>query len=191
LVSLDLLPSQLVNNLSCGDIRLKYSAAKNLISLSKNEPAALIPHFDFLIKLLDSSNNILKWTAIDILGFMSCVILNHKAEELFQLLQKLKNGGRLITTNHSLSAMGHIGLNHHQMRAKVISELCNASALAMESPECKQIAVGKAIDILYWFKDDLSENQQVKDLILWAEKSNRNATVKKVHRLKKLLVKKN
>ena len=58
-------------DLSSNDPKIKYGCAKNLLVAAKENPAEIYPHLDFFVKLLDSENRILKWTAIDIIGYLA------------------------------------------------------------------------------------------------------------------------
>jgi hypothetical protein len=56
--------------------KIKYASTKKAIVISKENPGELYPDFDFFIKLLNSENQIIKWTAIQVIGNLSKVIIN-------------------------------------------------------------------------------------------------------------------
>jgi hypothetical protein len=59
-----------LKDLSSRDPKIKYGCAKKLVATAAKTPAKLYPYMDFFVDLLDSENQILKWTAIDIIGYL-------------------------------------------------------------------------------------------------------------------------
>lgn len=51
--------------------KIKYACAKQAIEISKKNPGDLYKDFDFFVELLESENNIFKWTAIQVIGNFS------------------------------------------------------------------------------------------------------------------------
>ena len=49
------------------------AANRKAIAISKEDPSKLYPDFDFFIELLNSENQIIKWTAIQVIGNLSKV----------------------------------------------------------------------------------------------------------------------
>ncbi len=50
---------------------IKYASTKKAIAISKEDPSELYPDFDFFVELLNSENQIIKWTAIQVIGNLS------------------------------------------------------------------------------------------------------------------------
>ena len=48
--------------------KVKYGSVRDLLAAARIRPEAVYPHFDRFVELLKSQNNILKWTAIDVIG---------------------------------------------------------------------------------------------------------------------------
>lgn len=59
--------------LTSSDPKTKYGFAKELLKIGVENPLQLYKHLDILITLLDEKNNILKWTGIDLMGYLSSV----------------------------------------------------------------------------------------------------------------------
>ncbi len=62
-----------LNNFFSKTAMIKYASIKKAIAISKEDPSKLYPDFDFFIELLNSENQIIKWTAIQVIGNLSRV----------------------------------------------------------------------------------------------------------------------
>ncbi len=58
--------------------KIKYGFAKELVKIASEKPGLLYEHFDYWTELMTSDNNILKWSAIDIIGYISAVDKDNK-----------------------------------------------------------------------------------------------------------------
>jgi len=165
--------------------KIKYGFVKELLKTGAEKPGLLYEHFDYLIKLLDDKNNILKWTAIDIIGYLSSVDKENKVEKKIPKLLKLLHGGRLITSAHAIFALGLISQNKEKQKARIIKELISVSYDKFETTECKNIITGKVLDVLKLFPSDIKKNKTAVDFIKKALKNKRNATKKRAEKLLK------
>ena len=48
------------------------------MKIASEKPGLLYEHFDYWTELMTSDNNILKWSAIDIIGYISAVDKDNK-----------------------------------------------------------------------------------------------------------------
>ena len=60
-----------LDKLNSQNSKIKYGFAKELLKIGSEKPEQLYEHFDYWAELMTSDNNILKWTAIDIMGYLS------------------------------------------------------------------------------------------------------------------------
>ena len=100
-----------LDKLNSQNSKIKYGFAKELLKIGSEKPEQLYEHFDYWAELMTSDNNILKWTAIDIMGYLSAVDKDNRIDSLMTDLIKLLHGGVLITCNHSIFALGLIAQN--------------------------------------------------------------------------------
>ena len=96
--------------LSSDDSRVKYGRAKSLVAIARERPGRLYPHLNLFISLLNGENNILRWTAIDIIGHLSRVDKEKQIDQLLGRFYGFLRGGKLITANHAISALAHVAL---------------------------------------------------------------------------------
>src|SRR3990172_2274228 len=90
-------------DLSASDPKVKYGVARNLLALSAANPAAFYPQLETFISLLDNKNNILRWTAIDVIGHLAAADRDNRIDPLVTRLIKMLSAGNLITANHAIS----------------------------------------------------------------------------------------
>jgi len=180
-----------IKDLSSKDPKVKYSCAKSLLDIARDNPIELYPNFDYFAELLDSDNQILKWTAIDIIGHMSKVDGEKKVDKLMGKLFELLNTGKLITAAHAISALTDIAVAKPEYQRKITEELLKVENYIYDTVECRNIALGKVILAISRYSEQL-EDKAVIEFLLRQTKNTRNATKKKAEQfLKKLKSEKN
>lgn len=178
-----------LDKLNSKDPKIKYGFAKELLKIAKENPEQLYEYFDYWVELMRSDNNILKWTAIDLIGHLSAVDKDNRIDSLIPDLLKHLHGGILITCNHSIFALGLIYQNKPNFREKILEELISITKDNFETDECKNIATGKVLEAVKPFVADIKNNKSVMTFIENATKSERNATRKKAEQLMKKIEK--
>ena len=167
------------DQLTSKDPRIKYGFTKELLNIAANNPELLYDHFEHFQKMLRSENNIIKWTAIDIIGYLSAVDVDNKIDNKINDLIRFFHGGKLITCNHAIFALGLIAKSKKKHRRKILRELIEVSNDTFETEECKNIATGKVLDVFKSFPDEVRNNEAAVEFILKATNNLRNSTKKK------------
>jgi len=179
-----------LKDLSSEDPKVKYACSKNLLLTAKDNPNKLYPYIDFFVKLIENENNILKWTAIDIIGFLSKVDKGKKIDKLIDKLFSLLNTGKMITANHAIKALGNIALTKPEYQEIITNELLKVEQYNYDTDECRNIAIGNVIIAIDSYFGQLENKKVKKAIIEFIErqtKNTRNATKKKAEQfLKKL-----
>ncbi len=178
-----------LDKLNSKDPKIKYGFAKELLKIGSEDPEQLYEHLDYWAELMTSDNNILKWTAIDLIGYLSTVDKDNRIDSLIPDLLKHLHGGILITCNHSIFALGLICQNKPNFKEKILEELISISKDNFETDECKNIATGKVLEAIKPFVADIKNNKSVITFIENAAKSERNATKKRAEQLLKKIEK--
>lgn len=171
--------------LTSKDPKIKYGFTKELLQIAASDPAMLSNFHDQWDKMLKSENNIFKWTAIDIIGYLSTVDKTDKTDKKIGDIIKFLHCGNMITANHAIFALGIIAQNKPDFRKKIINELIIISEDRFETDECKNIATGKVIEALNPFLKEIEKNDAVISFLREAEGNSRNATRKKAETLLK------
>lgn len=172
---------------SSTNAKIKYACAKQAIVISKNNPSMLYPDFEFFVKLLDSSNNILKWTAIQVIGNLSAVDKKKKVDKLLPQIISFLKSGKLITANNAILALTEIAYNKPKHSDKIIKELFKSENYSFETSECKNIVIGKILLALDRLKDQIKNQKDALSFVERQTHNSRNATKKKAQVLIKKL----
>lgn len=163
--------------------KIKYGFTKELLKIAAINPEMLYDYFDHWTEMLLSDNNIIKWTAIDIIGYLSSVDDDNKTDEKISDLFGFLHSGKLITCNHAIFALGLIAQNKKQHQTKIIEEFLRIPDDRFDTRECKEIAVGKVLESFKPLIMDIKDDEAVLDFIQKATESQRNATMKKAFQL--------
>ncbi len=175
-----------LKDLSSKDPKVKYSCAKSLLNIARDNPIELYPNFDYFVGLLDSDNQILRWTAIDMIGYLSKVDEEKKVDKLMGKLFGLLNAGKLITAAHAISALTDIAVAKPEYQWKITEELLKVENYSYDTVECRNIALGKVILAICRYSEQLKDKAVI-EFLLRQTKNTRNATKKKAEQfLKKL-----
>ncbi|HEX2899849.1 MAG TPA: hypothetical protein VHS96_09035 [Bacteroidia bacterium] len=169
--------------------KVKYAFAKELLQISMRSPARLYPHFHRWQQLLTGENQILQWTAIDIIGRMAAVDKAGKVDAEIPQLFQLLHGGHLITTAHAIFALGEIAREKPLLKSLILGELLRVPHDKFDSQECREIAIGKVVDVLGQFIPEIKDSPEAMTLIQSACHATRKATVKKGEKLRQQMAK--
>lgn len=176
-----------LKDLSSDNPKIKYACAKKLIALSKEKPEKLYSDLPSFVKLLNNENQVIKWTAILIIGNLSKVDKNNKIIKLLPRFFNLLKAHKMITANNTILALTEIAKNKPKYQDKIIEEFLKVERYNYDTFECRNIALGKVILSLNNFKDDLKGNKKIINFLERQTKNKRNATKNKAEKLLKKL----
>ena len=168
-----------LDDLNSTDPKVKYKAVKDILAIVKESPIELYPQIDKFIELLDSENNILRWTAIDVIGYLSSFDKDKKIDKLLDKLFGFLNAGKLITANHAIAALTNIASEKEEHREKITNELLKVQNYSYNTEECKNIALGKLIESLSTYFNKIDDKKAVIKFVMSQTNNSRNATAKK------------
>lgn len=169
-------------DLSSKDSKVKYGCAKNLLAIAKNSPDELYPYIDYFVKLLDDENQILKWTAIDIIGHLSKVDKEKKVDQMMGRLFKLLNTGKMITAGHAIASLAEVALAKPEYQKEITDEFLEVEHYTYDTDECHNIALGKVIIAISSYFDRLKDGKIVIEFVERQTRNKRNATKKKAEK---------
>lgn len=172
-------------DLSSKDPKIKYGCAKNLLSMAKDNPTKLYPHIDFFVELMESENNVLKWTAIDIIRFLSKVDKGKKVDKLMDKLFSLLNAGKMITAGHAITTLANIALTKPEYQKIITDKLLKVEHYNYDTGECRNIAIGKVILAIGSYFNQLENKKVVIEFVERQTKNTRNATKSKAEKFLK------
>lgn len=124
---------------------IKYGMQKKILKLSETNPELLYDDFDFFVKLLENSNNILLWTGILVLGNLAKVDTGNKIDEILpQIFSKL-NVGKMITAGNTIKSLVEIAKAKPKLADKITFEIMRVKDYKYDTKECADIAIGHAL----------------------------------------------
>lgn len=173
--------------LDAEDPRVKYGFVKVLLEVAAQSPELLYPEYHRWHRLLHGDNEVLRWTAIDIMGKLAAVdrynLLDAELPDLIGMLHQ----GHLVTTAHIVKTLESIAHHRPHLRPLVLGELIHVADDQFDNPECREIAIGKVSETLVQFVEHLSHTPEVFAFVQRACSSSRAATAKKGNRLRNVL----
>jgi len=178
-----------IHDFSSTNPRIKFACAKQSIMVSQYKPEKLYPDIDFFIELLDSPNNIIKWTAIRVIGNLSKVDREDKISYILPRLLDFLKCGKLITVNNTILALTEIASNKPEYLDGIMEELLKVEDYSLETPECTHIALGKILIAFDRLKDLIKDKNKIVLFIERQKDNPRNATRKKALALSKKIFK--
>ncbi|MDH3243620.1 MAG: hypothetical protein OEM26_03300 [Saprospiraceae bacterium] len=180
-----------LKKLHSDDPKVKYGFSKELLQIVSEAPKVLYPHVQEWTDLLQQDNQILKWTAIDIIGHLSSIDTENKIDPVISQLIEMLHGGHLITISHAISSLAIIAGNKPRYGNKIWSELFDIRSNQFKSDTCRDIATGKVLDALKVFPLDEIDPTELDNFVGVAEKCEWNATRQKANIIRRKLQKSN
>jgi hypothetical protein len=159
--------------------RVKFGCSKTLLLLSEKNPELLSEKIDGIIRLIESENRILKWSAIAILGNLAPIDKQGRIKGQLRKLCSFLSGGELITANHAMMSLGKIARAFPDERKRITAELAGIEHKSFDTAECRNIAIGKAILAIEMFVDPAKPGKSVLDFARRQIGNRRRATANK------------
>jgi hypothetical protein len=135
--------------------------------------------------MLDHENQILKWTAIDVIGHLAKSDKIKNTDRILKKLFGLLNAGKLITAGHAITALAGIAKAKPKYRGRITSELLKVERYKYDTDECRNIVIGIVIKAIGPFYPELKDKRAVIAFVKRQIKNRRNATRKKVEQFLK------
>ena len=174
----ELLP-ELLRGVVAEKPRVKYTSSKILRLLSEQAPSLLYPQIDFFIRLLDSDNSFLKWDAIRVLANLARV---DSQDRLVRILRKFLapiKGPVMITAANAIASAANIALARPALSSRIARAILTVEEAEYQTSECRNVAIGHAIQSLDRFCDQLSRKEPVLQFVRRQLENTRPATRRK------------
>jgi hypothetical protein len=182
-----LLP-QLFAGLNAAPARIKYGCLRVLRSLGETTPGVLYPEIDRLVSMLESENQILKWGAIQMLGDLARVDSARKIDGILGRYLEPILGSVMITAANVIQGAAKIARAKPSLADRIAQAIMRVETANYQTPECRNVAIGHAIEALASFYDLLQAPQPVETFIRRQLDNPRSAVQRKAaHFLKKYL----
>jgi hypothetical protein len=180
----ELLP-EVLGGLGAKKAPVRYGCAKVLRILSEKQPRVLYPYIDSFIALLDSDNSIMKWEAIHVIGNLAVVDGGKKIDGILGTYLAPIPGPVLVTAANVIGGAGKIASAKPHLADRVASEMLKVEHARYRTAECRNVALGQAIDSFDLFFEHIQDKQPVIGLIERQLANTRNNTRKKAEKVLK------
>jgi len=186
IASPDMIP-ELVEALQAERSTAKYLYEKTLRLVSEGRPELIYPHFDAFAALLDHENNFLKWGAIMTIAHLSPVDAAGRFEAIFDRYYAPIPGPTMITAANIIGSSPEIVRAKPHLTQRIAQEILKVEGAEYEhhgspSPECRNVAIGHAIDAFDQFFDRIDDKATVLAFVKGQLKNTRKQVAKKAER---------
>jgi hypothetical protein len=166
---------------------VKFSYEKVLRLVSERRPELIYPYFGVFEDLLDSDNSFLKWGAILTIGNLAAVDEEKKFEAIFEKYYAPIPGPAMVTASNIIGSSAKIALAKPELTERITREILKVEKAEYErkgqpSPECRNVAIGQAIDSLDKFFKQIEDKKAVIAFVKGQLNNSRKQVVKKAER---------
>lgn len=157
---------------------VKYGSEKVLRAISEVKPEILYPYFDKFVEMMSSGNSVLKWGAIMIIANLTVVDYESKFDDIFDKYYQPVKGPILITASNIISSSPIIALEKPYLAEKITKEILVVEKAKYKTPECKNIAIGHAIDAFAQFIEIVQDKKIIVNFVKRHVNNNRESVKK-------------
>mgnify|MGYP001608205896 FL=1 len=166
---------------------VKYAYEKVLRLVSERRPTLIYPYFDVFARLLDSDNSFLKWGAIMTVAHLAAVDAENKFETIFEKYYAPIAGLTMVTAANIIGSSAKIVLAKPELAGRIAREILRVEKATYErqgspSPECRNVAIGHAIDSFKQFFEQIDDQVTVIRFVERQLSNTRKQVVKKAER---------
>jgi hypothetical protein len=173
---------ELAEGLAVPEARIKYGCARVFLILSDTHPSLVYPTIDLFLDLLDSENNILRWTAIGVVANLATVDTRGVIEKNFDRFFSPINGPALVTAANVIAASAKIALAKPHLVGRITKRLLSVQKAKYGTAECRKVALGHTVRAFDVFYDLIGEKEPVLKLVRSQTRSSRGGTRKAAQR---------
>ena len=174
-----------IGGLNSRKASIRYGCGKVLRIISKQHPEALYSHIDTFIKLLDSDNNIMKWEGIHVIGNLARIDKGKKIDAILTRYLKPIEGPVMITSANVIGGAAEIAAAKPYLAERIAKAMLKVEHAEYATAECRNVALGHALDAFELFFDKIKNKQPVIDLVTKQMDNTRSGTRKKAEKLLK------
>jgi hypothetical protein len=157
--------AELIEGLQSDKAQTRYGCEKVLRAISEQRPDVLYPYFDSFVKMLDSANSFLKWGAIITIGNLASLDSENKFEKIYAKYFAPVHGPVMITAANIIESASKIALAKPHLREKITKEILKVNNAKYQTDECRNVAIGHAIDSLDRYFEQIKNKKPVMDFV--------------------------
>ena len=167
------------NGLSSKKPGIRYGCSRILNRVSETRPEMVYPRFDLFANLLAGENNIFKWDTIFTIANLAARDPENKFEAVFDLYFSPIPGPVLITAVNTIKTAAGIALARPDLTQRIVQELLKVEKATYQTEECRNVALGEAIETFSRLFEQLEDKQPVLAFVTKQVSNTRVSTGKK------------
>jgi hypothetical protein len=162
----------------------KFAYEKVLRLISAKQPALIYPYFDFFCSLLDHENSFLKWGAIMTVANLTAADTQKKFEAVFQKYFAPIKGPTMIAAANIIGSSVTIVRSKPALSGEITREILKVEKAKFlmkgsPSPECRNVAIGHAIDAFDKLCNQIGDRTAVINFVKRQLKNTRKPVARK------------
>ncbi len=169
----------LLEGLGSEKASIKFGCSRVLRLVSEKKPEILYPQMDFFIAMLDAKNTFLRMDAARVVANLAAVDSDGKFETAFEKFFSPIPGPAMIPAANVIGAAAKIALAKPGLTGRITAEILKVEKAKYATTECRNVALGHAIQSLDLFLEQVAEKAPVVRLVKRQLKNTRSATRKK------------
>ncbi len=154
-----------LEGLNTSSARIKFGCSKVLRLASQKKPEVLYPRMDYFVGLLDHENTFLRLDAARIVANLAAVDSGNKFERIFDKYFAPIAGPAMIPAANLMAAGAQIAQLKPGFTARIVAEILKVQRASYATEECRNIALGHAIQSLDKIFNQIEDKAPVVDLV--------------------------
>lgn len=154
-------PSQLLHALDSPDPATKYAASKALRQASESDARQLLPYVDRFVSMLSEENSFLRWDATRVVGHLAAFATDEAAECALDSIVAQIRGPQMIGAATAMAALSDIAVATPRLADRVSRAILGVRTAEYKTPECRNVAIGHAIQSFGRFVHLVSDPEAV------------------------------
>ena len=176
--------NDLIEGLTAPKGSLRFGFEKVLRLISEQRPDLVYPFFDTYVKLLDSENSFLKWGAILTIANLAAIDSDKRFDAIFKKYYSPITGPVMVTAANIIGSSARIAQAKPELTKRITREIMRVEKARFKhkgspSTECRNVALGQAIDTFDKIYDQIDDKETVIKFVKKRLKNRRKAVVKK------------
>lgn len=139
----------------------RFAAGKAVLATAERDPARVYPQFEVLAVLLSSSSKVVRWEAIRTLAHLATVDVEHKLDAHLECYLDFLQGENMISAANAVKGAARIALARPDLRTRIVGALLEVERAAYETPECRNVVIGRVLDAFRELGSDVCRRPDV------------------------------
>ncbi|TWT40356.1 hypothetical protein RAS1_40640 [Phycisphaerae bacterium RAS1] len=157
----------------------RFAAGKAVAATADRAPDRVYPHFTTIAALLDGDCKIVRWNAVQTLGALAGVDAPRQIDGVLDKLLSFIRCGQLVSAANAIGALGRIMRHRPDLVDAILPSLLRVQQETFETPECRNVIAGQALNVLEDLWDDLRARPGVMEFVRQQQRNPRPAVARR------------